>query len=183
MTNLPMVVMTKAQMIAAATHWVDLIKQILSSEAAHHHSSPRHQRTPQGWNNRNDERHRGSGKRACRRHIASRQLATEMIDNVGAEMTVVLKNCVQRALMRPDPHPIRSSSHKSHIWLRNVGIAILVDVACKAWGLHYSRNRSPASEPVKPAGSTVIVAALKRHRSGPGTRTQNVRGFTGITRA
>jgi hypothetical protein len=69
----------------------------------------------------------------------------------------------QRAVLRP-PHR-RPRGHRWHDhWMRNILTCILVDLACREFGVQASRNRAARRANRKPSGVSLVVAALARNK-------------------
>jgi len=69
----------------------------------------------------------------------------------------------QRAVLRP-PHT-RPRGHRWYDdWYRNLGICILVGLACREFGLLPTRNREARRANSKPSGISLVVAGLARNK-------------------
>jgi hypothetical protein len=88
--------------------------------------------------------------------IALREVGVEMLDR-GEMPQVALRNYLQRALVMPVVN-YPSGANVINTWIRDIGIAVLVDMAIAFWGLPVSRN--PASD--LPAAAWVVSKALSR---------------------
>jgi hypothetical protein len=81
----------------------------------------------------------------------------------------------QRAVLRA-PHQ-RGRGHRWHDhWLRNVTICVLIEMACREFGVRPSRNRGARRANREPSGCSLVVAALARNQIhlDEGTVQQNL---------
>ncbi len=68
----------------------------------------------------------------------------------------------QRAVLRA-PHK-RPRGHRWHDnWIRNIQICMLIDLACRKFGVHPTRNRDTRRANRAPSGISLVVAALARN--------------------
>ena len=69
----------------------------------------------------------------------------------------------QRAVLRA-PHQ-RGRGHRWHDhWVRNITICVLIELACREFGVRASRNRAAARRANRePSGVSLVVAALARN--------------------
>ena len=86
---------------------------------------------------------------------ALRELAIEMIGR-REEMPTELANYVQRALDRA-PTTSPQGRNIADTWLRDIGIAVMVNLAMERWHLLASRNRATRH----PSASSVVATALR----------------------
>jgi hypothetical protein len=63
------------------------------------------------------------------------------------------------------PHKRKQGRYGEHDhFYRNVGICILIRLACAEYGIHATRNRESRRAQRSPSGCSLIVKALARHR-------------------
>jgi hypothetical protein len=68
----------------------------------------------------------------------------------------------QRAVMRA-PHQ-RGRGHRWHDhWVRNITICVLIELACREFGVRPTRNRASRRANREPSGVSLVVAALERN--------------------
>jgi hypothetical protein len=68
----------------------------------------------------------------------------------------------QRAVLRA-PHQ-RGRGHRWHDhWVRNITICVLIELACREFGVRPSRNRAARRANQEPSGVSLVVAALARN--------------------
>jgi hypothetical protein len=69
----------------------------------------------------------------------------------------------QRAIERPPRK--RPRGHRWHDdWLRNLMICFLIDLACREYGVHPTRNREARRANREPSAISLVVAALARNK-------------------
>jgi hypothetical protein len=70
----------------------------------------------------------------------------------------------QRAVLRA-PHKRPRGRRWYDDWVRNIGICILIDLACREFGVRASRNRAARrANKGEPSGISLVVAALARNK-------------------
>ncbi|MGC2825112.1 MAG: hypothetical protein WA322_12900 [Pseudolabrys sp.] len=159
MTKLPMLAQTDVDaMVDTVVGWVDRVAAILTSEAGR-------------LRLRNDIRERlRQGtiptmqviKAARAGHEdadwALRKLIAEMIDR-NEDLPTTLAGYTQEALFRaPVTYP--PGHNIADYWLRDIGIAVMVDLAKMHWPF-LKATRNPASK--RPSASTIVCLALRKH--------------------
>jgi len=70
----------------------------------------------------------------------------------------------QRAVLRA-PHKRPRGRRWYDDWNRNIGICILIDLACREFGVRASRNRAARRANREPSGISLVVAALGRNKT------------------
>jgi hypothetical protein len=169
MTNLPVTVV-EAEAVPIICHWIDLVAQLLTSDAARlvlrNHIR---ERLRQGTIPRMqviaaaEAGHQDAD-------LALRELAAEHISR-REEMPTELANYVQRALLMP-PATYPPGRNLADTWLRDIGIAVMVDLAAARWGVLVSRShhRKPGSKRL--SACYLVSAAL--NRAGHAVRERQV---------
>jgi hypothetical protein len=156
MATLPMVLADEEKMVATVVHWIDLVGRIMTSEAGRlMMRNDIHERLRAGtiptmeviW--AAEAGHQDAD-------LALRQLIAEKIDRREA-LPVALANYAQRALIRPFANYPQGETNVVDTWTRNVGVAVMVDMARVTWGLPVARN--PASG--LPSAAGVVAKGLK----------------------
>jgi hypothetical protein len=69
----------------------------------------------------------------------------------------------QRAVLRA-PHTRPRGRRWYDHWARDIQICVLVQLACRAFGVRPSRNRAARRADSEPSGISLVVAALAQHR-------------------
>jgi hypothetical protein len=90
--------------------------------------------------------------------LALREVAVEYISR-RQEMPTEIANYVQRALVMP-PVTYPPGRNIADTWLRDVGIAVIVQLAVEKWRLRATRNRAST----RPSACYVVSLALGRRR-------------------
>jgi hypothetical protein len=101
--------------------------------------------------------------------IADAALRTVYAEMVGGALTELgpghlqLRAYGQRAVLRA-PHT-RPRGHRWYDdWTRNLGICVLVDLACREFGLQPTRNREARRANRNPSGISLVVAGFARNK-------------------
>ena len=145
MTTLPATLL-EAEAIDIIAHWIDLVGQLLTSEASrlvlrkHIREGLRAGTIPRMQVIAAAE----AGHQDA--DLALRELAAEYISR-REEMSTELANYVQRALLQP-PVTYPQGRNIADTWLRDVGIAVMVSLAAVHWSLPITRGhaRKPGSK-------------------------------------
>jgi hypothetical protein len=108
---------------------------------------------------------------------AGDEIADAALRDVGAELQMPLVQgrdlapghlqiiaYLQRAAKRA-PHKRKRGRAWYDDWYRNIAICILVDLACREFGLSPTRNRDSRRAERRPSGISVVVAALARNKT------------------
>jgi hypothetical protein len=160
MTLLPATI-DEAETIEEVTHWVDVVRDRMSTDASHAWL----QATLQDFLRRGlIETLRVIEAADAGDQIADaalRRVAAEMAD-AGLELPVTLKAYSIKALVRG---PVTRSRGRSSFnnWRRDIGIACLVHLVMKRFGLAATRNREQKRRH-QPSACSVVAAALGRTR-------------------
>jgi hypothetical protein len=155
MTTLP-TTMLEADMVGTVAHWVDLVGEALTAEAArltlrkHIRERLRQGTIPTMQVIAAAE----AGHQDA--DLALRELAAEYIDR-REEMPTALANHVQRALVQP-PVTYPPGRNLADTWLRDICIAVLVRLAVERWNLPATRNRASK----RPSACYIVSLALRR---------------------
>jgi hypothetical protein len=157
MTKLP-ATMPEADMVDTVAHWIELVAAMLTTEAARltlrrfiremlrQGAIPTMQVIAAAEAGHQDA------------DMALREAAAEYISR-REEMPTEIANYVQRALVMP-PVTYPPGRNLADTWLRDVGIAVIVQLAVERWRLKATRNRASS----KPSACYVVSRALGRHR-------------------
>jgi hypothetical protein len=156
MTTLAMMLVDEKKMVATVVHWIDLVGQIMTSEAGRLIlRRDIHERLRAGTIPTMEVIAAAEGGHQDA-DIALRRLGVEMLDR-GEMPDAALRNYLQRALVRDIVNYPQGETNVVDTWTRNIGIAVLVDMARATWGLQV--GRSPASG--MPSAAGVVAKGLK----------------------
>ena len=159
MTTLPTTVI-EAEAVPIICHWIELVAQLLTSEAAHlvlrNHirvrlrlgTIPRMQVIAAAEAGHQDA------------DLALRELAAEHISR-REEMPTELANYVQRALVLP-PVTYPPGRNLADTWLRDIGVAVMVQLAMERWNLPASRSHSRKPESTRLSACYLVALALNK---------------------
>jgi hypothetical protein len=146
-------------MIDTVGHWIDLVAQMLTTEAAHlvlrrHIREIVRQGTIPTMQviEAAEAGHQDAD-------LALRELAAEYLSR-REEMPTELANYVQRALLQP-PVTYPPGRNIADTWMRDVGVATLVLLAVERWRPHLPATRNRASKRLS-ACYVVSIALVKR---------------------
>lgn len=149
----------EAEAVDTIAHWIDLLAQLLTTDAAHavlrNHIQELLRRGTLGTMRviaAAEAGHRDAD-------LALRALAAEYISR-REEMPTELANYVQRALLQaPVTYP--QGHNVADYWLRDIGIAFMVTLAMERWNLPYSRSHR-SKTPGLSASYLVSCALVRR---------------------
>jgi hypothetical protein len=157
MTQLPAIPPTKEQMVEIAVQWIDRVSEKLKSEYAHdmlrNHIREMLRQGTLPTMAVIDAARKGNPHA----DIALRKRIAEMLDR-DEDMPTSLKAFNQEALFYGPPRRGRGEKNIADLYVRDIGIAIMVDMAIAFWGLKPTRNRASK----QPSASTIIALALDR---------------------
>jgi hypothetical protein len=156
MTTLPATIDSEETMVDVVTHWIDLVAEMLKSETARlylraHIRGMLKQGTVSTL--KVIEAARAGHAEA---DFALRELAVEMLD-CGEMPPALLRAYVQEALVRaPVTYP--AGVNIVDYWMRDIGIAVMVELTMLHWPLRATRNRVSK----RPSASTIVSRALSK---------------------
>jgi hypothetical protein len=165
--NLP-ATFVEAEAIETIEHWIDLIAEMLTTDAAHrvlrNHIQELLRRGTLGTMQVIAAAEAGHQDA----DLALRALATEYISR-DERMPTELANYVQRALMQA-PVTFPQGHNVADYWLRDIGVAVLVILVMDRWNLPYSRGRKSKKKTPSLSASYLVSVALVRRRTNIGER-------------
>ncbi len=157
MTTLPALIDDEEVMVDTVVHWIDLVAQVLTSEAGHRRLQY-------------DIRERlrlgtletvkviaaaEAGHQDA--DLALRQFGAQMLDRGEMPDAALRGYLVKALLIAPVTYP--AGRNIADTWLRDIGIAVLVDLTIVHWPfLKPTRNRASR----RPSASTIVSRALEK---------------------
>jgi hypothetical protein len=160
-------------MVSTVAHWVDLVGSWLTSEASRQRLRAEIHEAIRGGTMPLMRVIEAAESGHSDADAALRERAAELLDRgeLGGESSALLRAYAIRALHRgPTVYP--QGRNIADVWLRDIGIAVLVSLTCVRWGLRPSRNRISH----RPCATAVVATALSRRqdlfegRKAPGER-------------
>jgi hypothetical protein len=150
--------LVEAEIVDAIVQWIDRVAVLLTSETAR-------QRLQQDVY---EQLHAGTipterviaaaDAGAAFADLALRQYAAEFIDQGReSELLAQVRSYVVRSLLRP-PVAYPQGRSIADTWMRDIGIAVMVDLAAKRWRLSPTRNRTTTD----PSAAYFVSLALRR---------------------
>ena len=159
MTNLPASVI-EAEVVETIAHWIDLVAEMLTSEASRlmlrkHIRERLRAGTIPGMQviAAAEAGHQDAD-------MALRELAAQYISQ-RTQMPTELANYVQCALLQP-PVTYPQGRNIADTWMRDIGIAVLVQLTKERWSLPKTRSRLTRN-PNRLSACYLVARALGRH--------------------